>query len=209
MEAFRALPSVDRLLGAPAGAALVAAHGRQAATEALRTISQTARAALSDVRLLLTQLRHREAEGSSYYRHFYMGLIREDGTPKPSLDVYARHAADMGLMQWFHFEDPRLDDAVVWMKRLGVRHLRTGLSWADSFRPGAMDWFDRQMEALAPFDTTVTFCFTPEHRGVEPHHTSPPQVAEEYAQFCADMVSRYAPRRAAPTLPVEVSEEAA
>ena len=29
--------------------------------------------------------RHREAEGSSYYRHFYMGLLREDGTPKPAL----------------------------------------------------------------------------------------------------------------------------
>ena len=28
--------------------------------------------------------RHREAEGSSYYRHFYMGLLREDGTPKPA-----------------------------------------------------------------------------------------------------------------------------
>ena len=26
--------------------------------------------------------RHREAEGSAYYRHFYMGLLREDGTPK-------------------------------------------------------------------------------------------------------------------------------
>ena len=44
MEAFRALPSVDRLLGAPAGAALVAAHGRQAATEALRLALDAARA---------------------------------------------------------------------------------------------------------------------------------------------------------------------
>ena len=26
--------------------------------------------------------RHREAEGSAYYRHFAMGLLREDGTPK-------------------------------------------------------------------------------------------------------------------------------
>ena len=26
--------------------------------------------------------RHREAEGSSYFRHFYMGLLRKDGTPK-------------------------------------------------------------------------------------------------------------------------------
>jgi beta-xylosidase len=137
--------------------------------------------------------RHREAEGSSYYRHFYMGLIREDGTPKPGLDVYAPHAANMGLMQWFHYEDPRLDDAVAWMKRLGVRHLRTGLSWADSFRPNALDWFDRQMEALQDFDVMVTFCFTPEHLGIQPHHTSPPREPQQFADFCAAMVERYAP----------------
>ena len=54
---------------------------------------------------------------------------------------------------------------------------------------------DRQMETLADFDVTVTFCFTPEHRGLEPHHTSPPQVAEEFADFCAEMTARYAPAR--------------
>jgi len=137
--------------------------------------------------------RHREAEGSSYYRHFYMGLLREDGSPKPSAEVYRRYAGEMGICQWFHFEDHRLDDAVTWMNRLGTRQLRTGLSWADSFRPGALDWFDRQMAALADFDVTVTFCFTPEHRGLEPHHTSPPHVVEEFAEFCAEMVARYAP----------------
>ena len=79
------------------------------------------------------------------------------------------------------------------MKRLGVTYLRTGLSWADSFRPNALDWFDRQMEALADFDVTVTFCFTPEHRGIAPHHTSPPLVKEEFAEFCAAMIRRYAP----------------
>src|SRR5690606_17167778 len=114
--------------------------------------------------------RHREAEGSSYYRHFHMGLLREDGTPKPALEHFARHTPEIGLVQWFHFEDPRLDEAIRWMKRLGVTHVRTGLSWADSFRPGALAWFDRQMEALADFDVTVTFCFTPEHRGFVPHH---------------------------------------
>jgi beta-xylosidase len=140
--------------------------------------------------------RHKEAEGSSYYRHFHMGLLREDGSPKPAVEAYAPYAAEMGLCQWFHFQDHRLDDAVAWMKRLGVRHLRTGLSWADSFRPDAIAWFDRQMEAIADFDVTVTFCFTPEHRGIEPHHTSPPQVAEEFAEFCAAMVRRYAPAQA-------------
>lgn len=110
--------------------------------------------------------RHREAEGSSYYRHFYMGLLREDGSPKLAFEEFARHTPEIGLVQWFHFEDPRLDDAVAWMKRLGVTYLRTGLSWADRIRPNALDWFDRQMEALEDFDVTVTFCFTPEHRGL-------------------------------------------
>ncbi|MGG5809378.1 beta-xylosidase [Falsiroseomonas sp. CW058] len=137
--------------------------------------------------------RHREAEGSSYYRHFYMGLVREDGTPKPAFEEFAKHTPAMGLCQWFHFEDHRLDDAVAWMKRLGVRHLRTGLSWADSFRPDALAWFDRQMEALRDFDVTVTFCFTPEHRGPGRHHTSPPYEPAEFAEFCAAMVRRYAP----------------
>jgi beta-xylosidase len=139
--------------------------------------------------------RHKEAEGSSYYRHFHMGLLREDGTPKLALERFAQHTPQLGICQWFHYEDPRLDEAVAWLKRLGVRHLRTGLSWADSFRPNALAWFDRQMEALADFDVTVTFCFTPEHLGLMPHHTSAPREPELFAQFCAQMVARYAPAR--------------
>jgi beta-xylosidase len=152
--------------------------------------------------------RHREAEGSSYYRHFHMGLLREDGSPKPALEAYAPYAAEVGLCQWFHYFDHRLDEAVAWMKRLGVRHVRTGLSWADSFREHSTAWFDRQMEALEDFDVTVTFCFTPEHRGVAPHHTSPPQAAEEFAEFCAAMIRRYAPRAPAPALRMAGSKAA-
>ncbi len=135
--------------------------------------------------------RHREAEGSSYYRHFYMGLLREDGTPKLALRRFSALTPELGICQWFHFEDPRLDAGVRWLKELGVKKLRTGLSWADSFRPGWEAWFDRQVKALEPFDTTVTFCFTPEHAGVAPHHTSPPKHPEEFAAFCARMVRRY------------------
>jgi beta-xylosidase len=136
--------------------------------------------------------RHREAEGSSYYRHFYMGLLREDGEPKPALDDFAAHAPALGICQWFHFEDPRLDSAVAWLRRLGVRQLRTGLSWADSLRPGADAWFDRLMRALEPFDVTATFCFTPECHGLRPHHTSPPRDVAVFADFCAAMTRRYA-----------------
>jgi beta-xylosidase len=135
--------------------------------------------------------RHREAEGSSYYRHFYMGLVREDGTPKPALRHFAEFAPELGICQWFHFEDHRLDDGVRWLRQMGVRKLRTGLSWADSLRPNADAWFDRQMSALEEFDVTITFCFTPETRGIVAHHTSPPRCVEEFAEFCGRMVRRY------------------
>ena len=136
--------------------------------------------------------RHREAEGSSYYRHFYMGLLREDGTPKRAAASFAQHAPALGICQWMHFEDPRLDDMVRWLRRFGVKKLRTGLSWADSLRPGAEAWFDRQMRALEEFDVTLTFCFTPESCGIKAHHTSPPRCIEAFAEFCGRMTRRYA-----------------
>jgi beta-xylosidase len=136
--------------------------------------------------------RHREAEGSSYYRHFYMGLLREDGAPKRALRHFAALAPELGICQWIHFEDPRLDAMVRWLTELGVKRLRTGLSWADSFRPGADAWFDRQMRAVERFDVTVTYGFTPEHLGERPHHTSAPRRLEQFAEFCARMTRRYA-----------------
>jgi beta-xylosidase len=51
------------------------------------------------------------------------------------------------------------------------------------------------MEALADFDVTVTFCYTPEHRGLAPHHSSAPIDPNEFADFCASMIERY-PRKA-------------
>jgi beta-xylosidase len=137
------------------------------------------------------ETRHKEAEGSSYYRHYYLGLIKADGTPKLSADRFPADGS-VGLCQWFHFQDPRLDEAVAWMQEHGVRHLRTGLSWADSFRPDAVEWFDRQMEALEPFQVALTLCFTPAHLGVEQHHTSPPRDLNQFAEFAAWATERYA-----------------
>jgi beta-xylosidase len=132
--------------------------------------------------------RHKESEGSAYYRHFYMGLIREDGTPKPALDHFN---PKMGICQWFHFQDHRLETAVRWLRQMGVQKLRTGLSWADWHRPGAVEWFDRQMEALHEFETTITLCFTPPSRGRRECHTSPPLVPEEFSAFAGWVVRRY------------------
>ena len=134
--------------------------------------------------------RHKEAEGSAYYRHYYMGLVREDGTPKLAADNYPK---GLGICQWFHYQDHRLDSGVEWLRKLGVKYLRTGISWADWFRQDSEIWFDRQMSALSEFDTTMTLCFTPEHLGVAPHYTSPPKNPADFAEFAAWAVERYAP----------------
>lgn len=136
--------------------------------------------------------RHKESEGSSYYRHFYMGLVRADGTAKPAMQHFDPR---LGICQWFHFQDHRLDSAIDWLRRMGVRKLRTGISWGDWHRPGAPDWFDHQMAALAEFDTTVTLCFTPPSRGRRACHTSPPADIEEFAAFAGQIVERYVPRQ--------------
>ncbi|MGE5401991.1 MAG: beta-xylosidase [Ignavibacteriales bacterium] len=141
--------------------------------------------------------RHKESEGSSYYRHFYMGLIRADGTPKPSIEYFN---PEMGICQWIHFEDHRLDLIVEWLRKLKVKKLRTGISWADWFRPNALEWFDRQMEAISEFDTTITLCFTPPSRGKRPHHTSPPEDPGEFAYFAGEIVKRYVLQEKTPAI---------
>lgn len=137
------------------------------------------------------ETRHKEAEGSSYYRHYYLGVLQHDGQPKISVESFPTDGS-VGFCQWFHFEDPRLDNAVGWMKQHNVRYIRTGLSWADSFRPNATAWFDRMIQALEPFQVSLTLCFTPAHLGLEEHHTSPPKDNQQFADFASWAVERYA-----------------
>jgi hypothetical protein len=43
-----------------------------------------------------------------------MGLLLQEGTPKRALRHFPRYRPQVGICQWVHFEDPRLDDAVAW-----------------------------------------------------------------------------------------------
>ncbi len=133
--------------------------------------------------------RHKESEGSAYYRHFYFGLLRSDGTPKKALEHFP---PEMGICQWIEYGDEAMVDLVCsWLPRLGVKALRTGISWADWHRPDAPRWFDKMMAPLSRFDLTVTLCFTPPSRGIVPNHTSPPQDVGEFAYFCWEVARRY------------------
>lgn len=133
--------------------------------------------------------RHGVAEGSSYWRHFHFGLLRADGSAKAALDHFDPR---LGICQWVHFQDEeRLAGTVEWLRRLGVEKVRTGLSWAEWHLPQAERWFDRIVEAMEPFDVTVTLCFTPPSIGLREHHTSPPRDVREFATFARWVADRY------------------
>jgi beta-xylosidase len=137
-----------------------------------------------------TTSRHKETEGSAYYRQFYFGLLTETGRPKLAV---AHFPPEFGICEWFRLNDrAKVDATVSWLKRLGVRAIHTGLSWADSHVPGADDFYDYLMRAFDPFEVTATLCFTPPSRGRRPHHTSPPVDTAEFAAFCRQVVRRYA-----------------
>lgn len=143
--------------------------------------------------------RHKRAEGSSYVRHFHFGLLTHDGRPKQALDAWP---GDFGLCQWFQFGDDRtLDLAARWLEHLGVRRVRTGLSWAESYIPGWESWFDRVMRVLEPYEVCVTLCFTPPPRGLRPDSTSPPRYVDEFADFAVRMARRYGAAPAAAPVP--------
>src|SRR3954451_10646069 len=56
----------------------------------------------------------------------------------------------LGVCQWFHFEDyPSVERSIELMSELNLRHLRTGISWADYYRDGGKAWYDWQMKSLA------------------------------------------------------------
>ena len=102
-----------------------------------------------------------------------------------------------GICQWFHFEDHRLLEATVEaMDHLGVRHLRTGVSWADWHRPGGRDWYDRQMEALAGagIETLLSVWHTPPSISLDPALGStavPPREPRRFADFIDTLIQRY------------------
>ena len=110
----------------------------------------------------------------------------------------------MGACEWVYWQEPaRLRRMVSRLRQLGVRRLRTGIGWADWLRPGALEWFDFVMGELCSFDLTLTLCFTPAELGIEPHHTSPPRELAAFADFCEQVVERYA----GPCLPAEAMPE--
>ncbi len=103
-------------------------------------------------------------------------------------------ADKLGVCQWFHYEDHEgLERAIDLMAELGLRHLRTGISWADWHRPGATRWFDRQIERLtaAGLEILLSVWHTPPSLSENGRCSGPPRRLQDYADFIDILITRY------------------
>jgi CDP-paratose 2-epimerase len=99
-----------------------------------------------------------------------------------------------GLCQWFHYEDRAgLSLAIDLLRELGIRRLRTGISWADYVRPGGKQWYDHQMTALhnAGLEILLSVWHTPPSIAESPACNAPPRRLRDYADFIDLLITDY------------------
>ena len=116
--------------------------------------------------------------------------VQFPGEVGPVTDILDR----IGLCQWFHFEDKRLLQATLNdLAELGIRHLRTGISWADYHRSNGERWYDYQMDALADADVEVLLSIwhVPPSLSENGRCSGPPRQLRDYADFVGQIIDRY------------------
>ena len=97
-----------------------------------------------------------------------------------------------GVCQWFHYEgQAAVERAVELLRELGVRHLRTGVSWADFHRPGGKAWYDYQMQALSEFEVLLSVWHTPPSLAEGGVCAGPPRRLHDYADFIEQVIAEY------------------
>ena len=100
-----------------------------------------------------------------------------------------------GICQWFHYRDYRsVERCAALMRELDVRHLRTGISWADYHRPGGAEWYESMLELLAPFEILLSVWHTPPSLSETGHCAAPPRRLRDYADFIDTVIRRHRDR---------------
>jgi CDP-paratose 2-epimerase len=95
-----------------------------------------------------------------------------------------------GICQWFHHEDrDTLSRSVELLRELQVKHLRTGISWADYHLPGAKDWYDELFAELAEFEILLSIWHTPPSLTADARCSSPPRRLLDYADFIDQIIN--------------------
>ncbi len=100
----------------------------------------------------------------------------------------------LGILEWFRpGEYEEVKNAIVDLKRLGIKHLRTGISWADWYVEGTEEWYDWLFEEFSSHDVEILPCFlyTPPSIGEMEKTSAPPKDLKAYADFIDLMINKY------------------
>jgi CDP-paratose 2-epimerase len=99
----------------------------------------------------------------------------------------------IGILEWFHLNDyDRVERAVSQLKLLGIKELRTGVSWADYLTPEGEIWYDWLIPYLADnFHVLPCLSYTPSSLGLVPETNSPPRDYRAYADFVSLITDRH------------------
>lgn len=98
-----------------------------------------------------------------------------------------------GVLEWFLVgDDEKAKAAIAELRRLGVRHLRIGVSWADYFTEDGPGWYDWLFPTLAEhFELLPCFLYTPPSIAEMPSTAAPPVRLLDYADFIDTCITRY------------------
>ena len=99
----------------------------------------------------------------------------------------------VGVVEWFRpGEHERVERVLADIKALGIRELRTGVSWADSYTPEGDAWYTWLLPRLAR-DVNLLPCFlyTPPSLGIVPKTASPPRDPRAFADWLDQMITRF------------------
>ena len=114
-------------------------------------------------------------------------------TPSSNGTHHSPTRPPVGVLEWFRpGEHERVERAADALATLGIRHLRTGVSWADFHTPEGAEWYAWLLPALAArFDVLPCFSYTPPSIGERPQTSAPPKNLDDYAAFVALMCDRH------------------
>ena len=99
----------------------------------------------------------------------------------------------LGILEWFRpGEYDEVRSAIADFKRLGIKHLRTGISWADWYVEGTEEWYDWLFAELDQHvEILPCFLYTPPSIGEMPKTSAPPKDLKSYADFIDIMINKY------------------
>lgn len=99
----------------------------------------------------------------------------------------------LGILEWFRpGEYQEVENAIKDLNTLGIKHLRTGISWADWYVEGTKEWYDWLFPELKKHvEILPCFLYTPPSIGEASRTSAPPKDLKSYADFIDLMITNY------------------